>query len=66
MTERMYKCISEVYVGGVPQGMQGECMNLRNWLMNTGYYDYACEELSDRYLIDYMWECRGKILEEVY
>ena len=40
-------------------------MNLRNWLMNTGYYDYACEELSDRYLIDYMWEFRGKILEEV-
>ena len=66
MTECIYKCISEVNIGGVPQGMIGECMNLRNWLMGTGYYDYACEELSDRYLIDYMWEFRGKVLEEVY
>ena len=65
MTERIYKCISEVNIEGVPQGTIGECMNLRNWLMNTGYYDNACEELSDRYLIDYTWECRGKILEEV-
>lgn len=65
MTELIYKCIAEVYMGGVPQGMQCECMNLRNWLMNTGYYDYACEELSDRYLIDYMWKCRGKVLIEV-
>ena len=65
MTERIYECISEVNIEGVPQGTIGECMNLRNWLMNTGYYDYACEELSDRYLIDYMWEFRGKILEEV-
>ena len=65
MTERIYKCIAEVKMEVVPQGMHGECMNLRNWLMNSGYYDYACEELSDRYLIDYMWEFRGKILEEV-
>ena len=64
MTERMYKCISEVYVDGVPQGMEWECMNLRNWLMNTGYYNYACEKLSDRSIIDYMWERRGKVLEE--
>ena len=40
-------------------------MNLRNWLMDTGYYNYACEKLSDRSIIDYMWECRGKVLEEV-
>lgn len=65
MTERIYKCISEVNIGGVPQGMIGECMNLRNWLMDTGYYNYACEKLSDRSIIDYMWECRGKVLEEV-
>ena len=39
-------------------------MNLRNWLMNTGYYNYACEKLSDRSIIDYMWERRGKVLEE--
>ena len=66
MTERIYKCIAEVKMEGVPQGMHGECMNLRNWLINTGKYDYSNEELSDRYLIDYMWECRGKVLEEVY
>ena len=65
MTERIYKCISEVNIGGVPQGMIGECMNLINWLMDTGYYNYACEKLSDRSIIDYMWECRGKVLEEV-
>ena len=65
MTERIYKCIAEVNIELVPQGMIGECMNLRNWLMNTGYYTYACEKLSDRSIIDYMWECRGKVLEEV-
>ena len=65
MTERMYKCISEVYVDGVPQGMEWECMNLRNWLMKTGKYDNLYEEISDRALIDYLREYRGKILEEV-
>ena len=65
MTERIYKCISEVYIGGIPQGMNGECMNLRNWLMKTGKYDHLYEEISDRALIDYLREYRGKILEEV-
>lgn len=65
MTERVYECIYERFIEGVPQGMIGECMNLRNWLMDTGYYNYACEKLSDRSIIDYMLECRGKVLEEV-
>mgnify|MGYP003441772315 CR=1 FL=1 len=65
MTERIYKCISEVYIGGVPQGMHGECMNLRNWLMKTGKYDHLYEEISDRALVEYMKEYRGKYLIEV-
>ena len=65
MTERIYKCISEVYVDGVPQGMVWECMNLRNWLMKTGKYDHLYEEISDRALIDYLREYRGKFLIEV-
>lgn len=65
MTERIYKCIAEVYVDGVPQGTIGECMNLRLWLMNTGKYDFSYEEISDRALIDYMKEYRGKYLIEV-
>ena len=65
MTERMYKCISEVYVDGVPQGMEWECMNLRDWLIKTGKYEYLYEEISDKALIDYMKEYRGKFLIEV-
>ena len=65
MTERIYKCISEVYVDGVPQGMEWECMNLRNWLMKTGKYDHLYEEISDRALVEYMKEYRGKYLIEV-
>ena len=65
MTERVYECIYERFIEGVPYGMLGVRMNLRNWLMDTGYYNYACEKLSDRSIIDYMWECRGKVLEEV-
>ena len=66
MTERIYKCYVEVYVDGVPQGMVGECMNLRDWLIKTGKYDYFYEEISDKALIDYMKEYRGKFLIEVY
>lgn len=58
-------CIAEVKMEGVPQGMHGECMNLRNWLIHTGKYDYSYEEISDRALIDYMKEYRGKVLVEV-
>ena len=65
MTERIYKCYVEVYVDGVPQGMAGECMNLRNWLIKTGKYNYLYEEISDKALIDYMKEYRGKFLIEV-
>lgn len=65
MTERIYKCISELYVHGVPQGVQGVCMNLRCWLMNTGKYDFSYEEMSDRQLVEYMKEYRGKYLIEV-
>ena len=65
MTERIYKCIAEIKMEGVPQGWKGKCMNLRNWLMITGYYDYECEETSDLYLIYYMRKFRGKVLEEV-
>ena len=55
----------EVYVDGVPQGMEGECMNLRNWLIKTGKYNYLYEEISDKALIEYMKEYRGKFLIEV-
>ena len=65
MTERMYKCISEVNIEGVPQGTIGECMNLRNWLMKTGKYDHLYEEISDKALVEYMKEYRGKYLIEV-
>lgn len=65
MTERIYKCIAEVKIEGVPQDMQGEQMSLRNWLIHTGKYDYCYEEISDRALIEYMKEYRGKFLIEV-
>ena len=65
MTERIYKCISEVNIEGVPQGTIGECMNLRNWLIKTGKYEYLYEEISDKALISYMKEYRGKFLIEV-
>ena len=65
MTERIYKCISEVYIVGIPQGTKGECLNLRNWLMKTGKYDHLYEEISDKALISYLKEYRGKFLIEV-
>ena len=39
-------------------------MNLRDWLIKTGKYDYFYEEISDKALIDYMKEYRGKFLIE--
>ena len=65
MTERIYKCIAEINKEGVPQGMVGECMNLRNCMMKTGKYDHLYEEISDKALIDYMKEYRGKFLIDV-
>lgn len=66
MTERIYKCIAEVKMERVPQGMVGEMMNLRQWMMNVDTFLDSYENLSDRALIDYLREYRGKILEEVY
>ena len=65
MTERIYKCCVEVNVEGVPQGMVGECMSLRDWLIKTGKYEYLYEEISDKALISYLKEYRGKFLIEV-
>ena len=65
MTERIYKCIAEVNIEGVPQGMIGEKMNLRDWLIKTGKYEYLYEEISDKALISYLKEYRGKFLIEV-
>ena len=65
MTERIYKCIREIYVDGVPQGLEGDQMSLRDWLIRTGVYDYSNEYLRDRSVIEYMHECKGKVLEEV-
>ena len=66
MTERIYECIAEVKMERVPQGMVGERMNLRQWMMNVDTFLDSYENLSDRALIDYLREYRGKILEEVY
>lgn len=37
-------------------------MNLRNWLIETGRYEYSFEEASDNAIIEYMKEFRGKYL----
>ena len=37
-------------------------MNLRNWLIETGRYEYSFEEASDGAIIEYMKEFRGKYL----
>ena len=65
MTERIYKCFVEVKIEDVPQGMVGEQMNLRDWLIKTGKYEYLYEEISDKALVEYMKEYRGKYLIEV-
>ena len=66
MTERIYKCIAEVKMERVQQGMVGEQMNLRQWMMSVDTFLDSYENLSDISLIDYLREYRGKILEEVY
>lgn len=65
MTERVYECIYERYVEGVPYGMIGARMNLRKWLLETGRYNDCLEEASDKAVIEYMREFRGKYLREV-
>lgn len=62
MTERVYECIYERFIEGVPYGMLGVRMNLRNWLIETGRYEYSFEEASDNAIIEYMKEFRGKYL----
>ena len=65
MTERVYECIYERFIEGVQYGMLGVSMNLRNWLIETGRYEYSFEEASDNAIIEYMKEFRGKYLREV-
>lgn len=65
MTERVYECIYERFIEGVPYGMLGVRMNLRNWLIETGRYEYSFEDASDNAIIEYMKEFRGKYLREV-
>ena len=65
MTERVYECIYERFIEGVPYGMLGVRMNLRNWLIETGRYEYSFEDASDNAIIEYMKEFRGKYLSEV-
>lgn len=62
MTERVYECIYERFIEGVPYGMLGVRMNLRNWLIETGRYEYSFEDASDNAIIEYMKEFRGKYL----
>ena len=62
MTERVYDCIYERFIDGVPYGMLGVRMNLRNWLIETGRYEYSFEDASDNAIIEYMKEFRGKYL----
>lgn len=62
MTERVYECIYERFIEGVPYGMLGVRMNLRNWLIETGRYEYSFDEASDNAIIEYMKEFRGKYL----
>lgn len=65
MTERVYECIYERFIEGVPYGMLGVRMNLRNWLIETGRYEYSFDDASDNAIIEYMKEFRGKYLREV-
>ena len=65
MTERVYECIYERFIEGVPYGMLGVRMNLRKWLIETGRYEYSFEDASDNAIIEYMKEFRGKYIREV-
>lgn len=65
MTERVYECIYERFIEGVPYGMLGVRMNIRNWLIETGRYEYSFEDASDGAIIEYMKEFIGKYLREV-
>lgn len=65
MTERKYECYAEFWKYNIPQEMKGEVMTLREWLVNTGKYDYSFEQASDEDIVDYLKEFRGKYLREV-
>ena len=65
MTERVYECIYERFIEGVPYGMLGVRMNLRKWLIETGRYEYSFENASDNLIINYIEAVRGKRLREV-
>ena len=65
MTERVYECIYERFIEGVPYGMLGVRMNLRKWLIETGRYEYSFEDASDGAILSYIQRYRGKWLREV-
>lgn len=65
MTERVYECIYEKFIEGVPYGMLGARMNLRKWLIETGRYEYSFEDASDGAILNYIQAVRGKWLREV-
>lgn len=65
MTERVYECIYERFIEGVPYGMLGVRMNLRNWLIETGRYEYSFEDASDGAILHYIQAVRGKYLRLV-
>ena len=66
MIERVYECIYERFIEGVPYGMLGARMNLRKWLIETGRYEYSFEDASDCAILNYIQSVRGKWLREVY
>lgn len=63
MTERMYICMGETIKPCVPQGLCGETMNLRDWLIKLNAYDIHFEDASDKSVIDYIYYEFGKRLE---
>lgn len=65
MTERVYECIYERFIEGVPYGMLGVRMTLRNWLIETGRYEYYFEDACDGAILSYIQVVSGKYLRLV-
>lgn len=65
MTERKYECVVEFRKEGVPYGMSGEIMTLREWLLKTRKYKKYFEYMSDENILSYIAIYLGKYLEEV-
>lgn len=63
MTERKYICMGETIKPCVPQGLCGEKMNLRDWLIKLNAYDIHFEDASDKSVIDYIYYEFRKRLE---